>query len=171
MWTLRKKCLIIVGMKTKQLVTLLTEKEYTISFAESCTGGMLANEIVSINNSSKVIKESFVTYSEESKMNRLGVKESTLAKYSVYSNEVTDEMAKGIALETNSTIGIGVSGIAGPTGGDENNPVGTVYFSLYDKTNDKLFSYKKIFKIKCRNHIRRSATKWIIKETLNYLAK
>lgn len=158
-------------MIEKKLVKLLTKLEYTISFAESCTGGLLASSIISVNNSSKVINESFVTYSEESKMKRLGVKKETLDQFSVYSKEVAIEMAKGVASATNSTIGVGVTGVAGPSGGTKENPVGKVYFSIYDRINDKTYVFENLFNFKIRNKIRKEATKYILETIYTTLLK
>lgn len=156
-------------MKTKKLVQILTKKGYTISFGESCTGGLVAATIIGINNSSKIIKESYVTYAEEAKMKILGVKKETLDKYTVYSKEVAIEMAQGVSKISDSTLGVGVTGIAGPLGGTKKKPVGTVYFAIYNKITNETKVYEKIFKLKLRNHIRKSAVKFIISEILKNL--
>lgn len=153
-------------MKTKKLVHLLTKKGYTISFGESCTGGLLAAKLISVNNSSKVIKESYVTYAEQSKIKILGVNEETLSTYTVYSKEVAIEMAKGVSIISDSTLGIGVTGIAGPLGGTKDKPVGTIYFAIFNKITNETKVFNKVFKIRIRNHIRKAATKFIIAEIL-----
>lgn len=94
------------------LVDKLKELNYTISFAESCTGGLLASTIINVSGSSSVIKESYVTYSEEAKMKILGVNKNTLEKYTVYSKEVALEMAKGLKKISNSNVCVSVTGIA-----------------------------------------------------------
>lgn len=156
-------------MENHKLVQLLINKNLTISFAESCTGGLLADAIISVENSSKVLNESFVTYSEESKIKRLGVKKETLEKYTVYSKEIADEMARGVSNASSSDIGVGVTGVAGPSGGNDNCPVGCVYFSIYLKKDNKLYSFKEIFKKADRNLIRQSATSYIIDKIIEIL--
>ena len=156
-------------MKTKKLVKKLISLGYTISFAESCTGGLAVSSLIGINNSSKVIKESYVTYSEEAKMKLLGVKKDTLESHTVYSQEVAIEMAQGVANVAQSTLGVGITGIAGPLGGTKDNPVGTVYFTIYNVKENKIHNYKKVFKIKIRNHIRKAASNYIISKILEIL--
>ena len=156
-------------MKTTKLVKKLISLGYTISFAESCTGGLAVSSLIGINNSSKVIKESYVTYSEEAKMKLLGVKKDTLERHTVYSQEVAIEMAQGVANVAQSTLGVGITGIAGPLGGTKDNPVGTVYFTIYNVKENKIHNYKKVFKIKIRNHIRKAASNYIISKILEIL--
>jgi nicotinamide-nucleotide amidase len=122
---------------------MLVDKNYTISSAESCTGGLIAAELVNYPGISQVFKEGAVTYSNEAKMNRLGVKKSTLDKYSAVSYETAKEMAEGIARTSNTDIGIATTGIAGPGGGSPGKPVGLVYIGLCikGKTKVKKFQY------------------------------
>lgn len=84
----------------------------TISFAESCTGGMLASTLINVSGSSNVINESYVTYSEEAKMRILGVSKETLNKYTVYSSEVAEEMAEGLKKVTHANVCASVTGKA-----------------------------------------------------------
>lgn len=154
-------------MKATQIVDKLIELGYKISFAESCTGGLLAATFVEVPNASKVFNESFVTYSDESKIIRLGVDKNLIDEHSVYSKEVSDQMAEKVAVLTNSNVGVGISGIAGPTGGSETNPVGTVYMSIY--INGKIYSYKEWFKDKERNQVRNLVIDYIINKLNNLL--
>lgn len=154
-------------MKATQIVDKLIELGYKISFAESCTGGLLAATFVEVPNASKVFNESFVTYSDESKIIRLGVDKNIINEHSVYSKEVSDQMAEKVAVLTNSNVGVGISGIAGPTGGSETNPVGTVYMSIY--INGKIYSYKEWFKDKERNQVRNLVIDYIINKLSNLL--
>lgn len=147
-------------MKALKVIDKLIEKNWTISFAESCTGGLLAATFVEVPNASKVFNESFVTYSDESKINRLGVNKETIIKHTVYSKEVADEMAINVAKTTNSNVGIGISGIAGPSGGTIDNPVGTVYISIV--INNKLYSYKEYYEKQTRNEVRNSTVEFVI---------
>lgn len=118
---------------------LLFDNNFKISVAESCTGGMIASRLVSIAGISKVFKESAVTYSNEAKINTLGVKNETLEKYTDVSEETAKEMALGIAKKTGADIAISTTGIAGPGGASESKPVGLVYIGLYYKGNVKVY--------------------------------
>ena len=116
----------------EELVYKLIDKKLHISFAESLTGGLCASKIVSIPDASKVLAESYVTYSNEAKMKILGVKEETINKYSVVSNEVAYEMALGLHKITKSDICVSLTGLAGPLG-DEFHEVGAVFIGVYYK--------------------------------------
>ena len=96
----------------KTLVELLLKNNMTISFAESCTGGMLASTLINVSGSSNVINESYVPYSEEAKMRILGVSKETLNKYTVYSSEVAEEMAEGLKKVTHANVCASVTGKA-----------------------------------------------------------
>lgn len=114
--------------KQEQLVKLLIEKGFTISFAESCTGGKMAAAIVDVADASKVLNASFVTYANEAKMKYVNVSEKTLETFGAVSEQTAKEMAKGVAVANNADVGVGITGIAGPGGGTEEKPVGTVCF-------------------------------------------
>lgn len=109
---------------------MLLDKKYTISCAESCTGGLLAGTLINYPGISEVFMEGAVTYSNEAKMKRLGVKAETLEKYGAVSSQTAMEMAQGIANSANTNIGISTTGIAGPGGGTDEKPVGLVYVGL-----------------------------------------
>jgi len=111
--------------------------------AESCTGGLIASKIVNVSGSSKVFKESFITYSNEAKIKYLGVKEETLITLGAVSKEVAYEMAKGTAYNTMADIVVSVTGIAGPTGGTPDKPIGLTYFGI--SHNGYTQTYKRIF--------------------------
>jgi nicotinamide-nucleotide amidase len=110
---------------------LLIEKKFTISTAESCTGGMIASTLINYPGISEVFLEGAVTYSNEAKHNRLGVKNETLEKYGAVSEETAREMAVGIAKTSKTDISIVTTGIAGPEGGTTEKPVGLVYVGVY----------------------------------------
>lgn len=112
---------------------LLCTKNLSVSTAESCTGGMVAATLISYPGISDVFKEGAVTYSNESKIKRLGVKEETLNKFGAVSEETAREMAEGMAREANTDIAISTTGIAGPGGGNEEKPVGLVYIGIFIK--------------------------------------
>ncbi|HCT65236.1 MAG TPA: competence/damage-inducible protein A [Lachnospiraceae bacterium] len=123
------------GETTIQKVTCkkLMDKNLTVAVAESCTGGMLASAFTDIAGISKIFMEGDVTYSNDAKIRRLGVKEETLQKHGAVSSETAAEMAQGIAEAAGTDIGISTTGIAGPDGGTAEKPVGTVFIGLYFK--------------------------------------
>ena len=135
----------------KNIVELLIEKNKTISTMESCTGGAIANYITNIPNASKVFAFSAVTYSNDYKI-KMGVNKDIIDKYTVYSMEVANNMAKVICGYTNSNYGVGVTGKLKKI--DENNPYGEddlVYLSIYDSDSDKY--YNDIIKLKYEKRI------------------
>jgi len=130
-------------MKTfRRLIKQLTKQNKTISTMESCSGGGVANAITNIEGASDVLKYSAVTYSNEYKI-KMGVKESTINKYTVYSLETAREMAKTISNFTESNYGVGITGKLNRV--DKNNPYGednVVFISIYDKDNNKYYDEK-----------------------------
>lgn len=112
------------------IAELLIKNKLTISTAESCTGGMVAARLVNYPGISEVFMEGAVTYSNEAKIKRLGVKEDTLDRYGAVSSETAGEMACGIAKTAGTDIGISTTGIAGPGGGTLQKPIGLVYIGL-----------------------------------------
>lgn len=111
------------------VVSLLRQKHLTIAAAESCTGGLFTAKLVNVSGVSEILGESIITYSNEAKMKYLGVKEETLNQYGAVSEETACEMALGIQKAANSSVGIGITGIAGPEGGSNEKPVGLVYIA------------------------------------------
>lgn len=109
----------------------LVKNKLTISTAESCTGGMVAAKLISYPGISESYLEGAITYSNEAKINRLGVKQETLLKYGAVSKETASEMANGIARVSGSKISISTTGLAGPGGGSIKKPVGLVYIGVY----------------------------------------
>ncbi len=112
---------------------LLIKNNITVSLAESCTGGMIAARLTDIPGISKVFNRGFVTYSNEAKIENLGVNPVTLQKHGAVSRETAIEMAKGVRALAGTDIGLAVTGIAGPDGGTAEKPVGLVYVALADK--------------------------------------
>lgn len=153
-------------MKNKELVNKLIEKNYHISFGESCTGGMLASCIVDIPDASKVLNESFVTYADEAKIKYLNVDGDIIKKYGVVSEEVAYQMALGVATNTKSECAISTTGIAGPTGGSKAKPVGMVCFGFY--VNGKIITETKYFN-GTRNEVRNAATSYAIETMLELI--
>jgi len=123
----------------KDTVEKIIKSNISISFAESATGGSLASTFTKIPGASNVFKGSFVTYSDEYKIKYLGVKKDTIDKYGVVSKEVALEMVVGLKKETNADICASVTGNAGPSKGDPNEPVGRVYVGLIVKDDKNVF--------------------------------
>lgn len=109
------------------VLKLLKEKGWTLSTAESCTGGMLASRIVSVPGASEVFDRGFITYSNEAKIQELGVSQDTLDRWGAVSRETAEEMAMKLVEKTKTAAGLAVTGIAGPGGGTPEKPVGLVY--------------------------------------------
>ena len=150
------------------LVGILKEKKYTISFAESATGGLLASSIVDIPDASWVLAESLVTYSNEAKMKYLDVKKETIDKYNVVSIEVVKEMAIGLHKLTNSNVCVSVSGVAGPSGGTKEIPVGTICIGFY--INGYEYQVKEVFS-GTRNEVRIKTKEYIFKTLIDLLGE
>jgi len=112
------------------IIHQLVRKHLTLATAESCTGGLISHRLTNVSGSSTVFVGGIVAYSNEVKKSLLGVLESSLVEYGAVSNSVALEMAKGVCNRLNSDIGVGVTGIAGPTGGTVEKPVGLVYISV-----------------------------------------
>lgn len=124
----------------KELVNKLIDKNKTISTMESATGGAVVSAITNVDGSSRVLKFSAITYSNEYKI-KMGVKKETIDKYSVYSTQVSKEMSFNISKFSNSNYGVGITGKLNRV--DENNLFGddsTVFISIYDRDNDKYYN-------------------------------
>lgn len=140
---------------------LLVEKNMTISTSESCTGGLVSASLIDYPGISSVFMEGCVTYSNDAKIDRLGVKKETLDTYGAVSEQTAIEMAKGIAKNFNTNIGLSTTGIAGPQGGSDEKPVGLVYMGIY--INGKTIVKKYVFNGN-RAQIRMRATKTLLNE-------
>lgn len=126
----------------KEVVELLIRKNKKVATMESCTGGFIASSITDVEGASEVLSFSAVTYSNEYKI-KLGVSAETIEKYSVYSKEVAEEMAKSISNFAQSDYGIGITGKINRS--DKNNLYGDdnkIYYSIYDKTNNKFYDFE-----------------------------
>ena len=151
-----------------KLVKLLTKKKLTVSFAESCTGGLLASSITSISGSSKVFNMGLVTYSDNAKVKLLKVPKKTISKFGAVSYETCISMVKSLSKISKSNISISITGIAGPNGGTKEKPVGLVYIGL--KKGSKIIIRKNLFKNKKRISIQKKTvneTFKIIKTMIN----
>ena len=113
-----------------KVVEKLIEKGYHITFSESCTAGLACAKLVNVPDASKVLNVSFTTYADDAKVKYLGVDPETIRDFGVVSEEVAAEMALGTAKNTGSEVGVGITGIAGPSGAVPGKPVGTVCFGI-----------------------------------------
>ncbi|MCC0649018.1 competence/damage-inducible protein A [Clostridioides sp. ZZV15-6598] len=147
---------------------LLVEKNLTIAVAESCTGGLVSSSLINYSGISSVFLEGCVTYSNEAKMKRLGVKKETLEVFGAVSEQTAIEMAEGVAKGLGTNIGISTTGVAGPGGGTEEKPVGLVYTAIY--INGKTIVRKNIFNGD-RRKIRLRATRDLLNELRIQLEK
>ncbi len=154
-------------MKNKELVEVLISKNYRISCAESCTGGLLASSIVAVPAASQVFDMSFVTYANEAKVLLVDVLQQTIDTFGVVSEEVAREMAIGCAKKAGSEIGVGISGIAGPTGATPTKPIGMVCFGFY--INQTLYSETKWFGNIGRTEVREASVNFVIDYLLQKL--
>ena len=150
---------------SQKIVSLLRKKKLKISFAESCTGGLLSSKITSISGSSKVFTLGLITYSNESKINILKIPKIILTKYGAVSYETCLSMVKNLSKISKSNISVSITGIAGPGGGTKQKPVGLVYIGI--KKANKTLIKKFLFKSNKRNIIQKAtvnqALKMIIK--------
>ena len=150
-----------------KLVKLLTKKKLTISFAESCTGGLLSSSITSISGSSKVFNMSLITYSNLSKTKLLKVPKKTITKYGAVSYETCLSMVKNLSKISKSNISISITGVAGPKGGTKLKPVGLVYMGF--KKGNKTVIKKNLFKNKNRKSIQNTTVNQTFKMILNLI--
>lgn len=155
-----------MAKETEKLVSLLKQKSLTITTAESCTGGMISSEITKIPGVSQHFNASFVTYSNEAKMKYLSVSKHSLSAHGAVSEEVVLEMAEGALQAGDADFSIAISGIAGPTGGTEVKPVGTVFIGFATQKKKKAFNLH--FK-GSREGIRKKSVLWAIKEAVVWL--
>ncbi len=152
-----------------RVVANLIQRGFRISFAESCTGGMVAARLVSVPDASKVFDASVVTYANEAKLKYVDVNPQTIEKYGVVSEEVALEMAKGVAKANNAQVGVGISGIAGPTGATKNKPIGMVCFGFV--IGEDCFSRTCYFGDVGRDVVRRASTNFVYATLEDWLEK
>ena len=149
----------------QKIVALLKKKKLKISFAESCTGGLLSSAITSVNGSSKVFSIDLVTYSNEAKITVLKVAKNIIKKYGAVSIQCCIAMATNLSKISKNKICISVTGVAGPGGGTKKKPVGLVYIGI--KNGKKIMVNKSQFKNKGRSYIRKAT----VKKSLELLLK
>ncbi len=139
---------------SQKVVKLLTKKRLKISFAESCTGGLLSSTITSISGSSKVFALGLVTYSNQAKINILKVPKKIIMKHGAVSYETCLSMVKNLYKISRTNISLSITGVAGPNGGTKQKPVGLVFIGV--KKGNKTLVKKFLFKNRTRNSIQRS---------------
>ena len=140
---------------SKKVINLLRKKKLKISFAESCTGGMLASSITAIRGSTKIFTLGLVTYSNQSKINILKVRRNIIIKHGAVSYETCLSMVKNLSLMSKTHVSVSITGVAGPGGGTKSKPVGLVYIGV--KKGKKILIKKYLFKSKKRKVIQRSS--------------
>jgi len=150
-----------------KIVRLLRKKRLKISFAESCTGGLLSSTITSISGSSKVFTLGLVTYSNKSKINMLKVPKKIIMKHGAVSYETCLLMVKNLNKISKTNISVSITGIAGPKGGTKLKPVGLVYIGI--KKGKKSLVKKYIFKNKKRNLIQRATINKALNLILSFM--
>ena len=148
-----------------KVVKKLIKKKLKVSFAESCTGGLLSSSITSISGSSKVFNLGLITYSNKAKVNILKVPNKIIEKYGAVSKECCLSMVKNLSKISKANISISITGIAGPNGGTKLKPVGLVYIGV--KKGNKIIIKKNLFK----NKNRISIQKITVNTSLNLIDK
>lgn len=146
---------------------LLKSRRETLSIAESCTGGAIADAITNVSGSSHYFERGVVAYSNRSKIETLGVRTKTLEKFGSVSSAVVKEMASGVRKISGTTYGLAVTGIAGPTGGSKEKPVGTVFIALATpkKTEVQHFCFERD-RVEFKQLVTATALNWLRKELL-----
>lgn len=145
--------------RRQAIVALLEKRKWRITFAESCTGGMAASALVDVPSASGVFDGSFVTYANRAKVELLGVSDAHIAAFGVVSEQVAGEMALGAAKAMNAQVGVGISGIAGPSGGTPEKPVGMVCFGF--AVDGKVFTETRQFGNLGRDRVRECSVEFV----------
>ena len=152
---------------SQKIVKLLNKKKLKISFAESCTGGMLSSTITSVSGSSKVFTIGIVAYSNQSKIKVLKVPKNIIRKYGSVSEQVCLAMLKNLNKISKTNISVSITGIAGPSGGTKIKPVGLVYVAIKKDNRTKVKKY--LFKNKGRSYIQKTAVNKSLGLILSFL--
>ena len=152
---------------TKKIVKILIKKKLKISFAESCTGGLLSSAITSVNGSSKVFTLGLLTYSNQSKTQILKVSKNIIRKYGSVSEQVCLAMVKNLSKISKTNMSVSITGIAGPSGGTKIKPVGLVYVGI--KKNDRAEVKKYLFKNNGRSYIQKATVNKSLRLILSFL--
>ena len=152
---------------SQKIVSLLKKKKFKISFAESCTGGLLSSTITSISGSSKVFTLGLITYSNQSKINNLKISKKIIMKNGAVSYETCLSMVKNLSNISKTNISVSITGIAGPKGGTKKKPIGLVFIGI--KKANKTLVKKYLFKNKKRIFIQKAAVNKALNLILNFL--
>ena len=152
---------------SQKVFKLLSKKRLTISFAESCTGGLLSSSITSISGSSKVFTVGLITYSNQAKINILKVPRKTIMKHGAVSHDTCLSMVKNLNKISKTNISLSITGVAGPKGGTKKKPVGLVYIGI--KKGNKNIVKKFLFKNKKRNSIQKASVNKAFKMILKII--
>ena len=147
----------IILQSSERLISEAKKLNIIISTAESCTGGMLASFLTSIQGSSAVFDRGFITYSNSSKIDLLNVNPNTIDNFGAVSDKTAREMALGAVKNSKANLAASITGVAGPEGGTKVNPVGTVHIAT-SNSNNIINSRKFIIKDKGRDYIRKMAS-------------
>ena len=153
--------------KARKLVNSLKKRKLKISFAESCSGGLLSSAITSISGSSKVFTLGLVAYSNQSKINLLKVPKKTIKKYGSVSKQVCLTMVKNLSKISKTNISVSITGIAGPSGSTKTKPVGLVYVGIKKSNRTEVKKY--LFKNKSRSYIQKAAVNKTLGLILSFL--
>ena len=154
-------------MSIDKLHKKLIKKKFTISVAESCTGGLLSSSIASVSGASKVFSMGFVTYSNQAKINILKVPKKIIQKHGAVSVQCCLFMVNNLSKISKSKLCISITGIAGPKGGSKKKPVGLVYIGI---RKDKIIKVNRyVFKNRGRNYIQKATVNKALKLTHNLL--
>ena len=151
---------------SQKIVKLLKKKKLKISFAESCTGGLLSSSLTSVSGSSKVFNLGLVTYSNQSKINILKVPKKIIMKHGAVSYETCLYMVRNLNKIYKTNISVSITGVAGPKGGSKQKPVGLVFIGI--KKGNKSLVKKFLFKNKTRNLIQRASVIKALKLILSF---
>tara|TARA_B100001093_G_C26603272_1_gene916892 strand:- start:450 stop:908 length:459 start_codon:yes stop_codon:yes gene_type:complete len=151
----------------KSLVKILTKKKLKISCVESCTGGLLASSITSVNGASKIFNLGLITYSNQVKIKILKVNKDIIKKFGAVSHECCRAMVLNLSKISKANINISITGIAGPTGGTKKKPIGLVYIGI--KKDKKLVVTKKLFKQKTRYGIQKATVGFVLRAILKII--
>jgi len=153
----------------QKIAKILFENSLVISTAESCTGGLLSSRLTDVPGSSRYIKLNFVTYANAVKQSLLGVSEDTLEQFGAVSKECATEMAMGLHEKTNADVVICTTGIAGPTGGSANKPVGLMYVAIKSRYKSVVREFRLNPKLK-RTKMKYKFTQCALEMLLDFLS-
>ncbi len=152
---------------SEKLIRLLKKKKLKISFAESCTGGLMSSVITSNSGSSSIFKLALITYSNESKHKILKVPKNIIKQYGAVSSQCCLSMVNNLSKISNSQINVSITGIAGPKGGSKEKPVGLVYIGI--KFKKKIVVNKYIFSKRSRISFQKVAVNTVISSVLSII--